>query len=294
MAIHVLSEICKLNHQTLEALQFIARRDVLSFNDDITEQKPKGLFTTHGSTGLSTRNLADSLDVGEVNFLNDFYVPLGKEMETERKDTSTPLPNFLEQLDAFLDPKPLGNNKTAGRKKVKNKRESCSRDEFMVVHDSSPKKDAKTKVDECRESKVKGQTLLSTELANILDVKGESATKTLDDQSIDDDISERGSYPSNSSSSGGSLADLSSLASDQPHFEKRTKTSRRRIRRKAREDRSEQYSSDENEGDLNEYEMELHSHRNLNRESSLSIEIANERIGKLNLRLLILTVFADG
>ncbi|XP_065063821.1 transmembrane protein 232-like [Rhopilema esculentum] len=281
MAIHVLAEICKLNHQTLEALQFIARRDVLSFNEENAEQKPKGLFTTHGSTGLSTRNLADSLDVGEMNFLSDFNV-LGKEMETERKETSTPVPNFLEQLDAFLDPKPLGNDKTIGRKKEKNKRESCSRDEFMVAHDSSARKDVKTKVDECRESKVKGQTLLSTELADIPDVKGENVTKTLDDQFIDDDISEQGSYPGNSSSSGGSLADLSSLASDQPHIEKRAKTSRRRIRRKAREDRSEQFSSDENEGDFHEYEAEQFSYRNrnLNRESSLSIEMANERIDR--------------
>ena len=233
-----MSEAAKINHKSLVAMQQIARRDILGIDDDSRkESTTKYGIPKQAPTDVSTHRLLDSLlfarnDLAvEWKNTSTFLSPskFSEEDQESRRRNLQFTSGSIEHLQEFLNPKPIG-------KWRRETGDEISRD--LPNEDAKPTNDNAyfTEAAE-RTNQIQGDCA-----ALATDVSAEDKRQSSVDVAshVGDDVS----------FSDGSLADLSSLASNEPQNEVVIQSSRRRLKKRNNVPDGEWHSSDESEAEM--------------------------------------------
>ena len=249
-----------MNHQTLVAMQRIARQDILRIDENDNEDQTSIKYQLT-SPVISTQLLSDSLHerTGYTNEYKEnseqFSVSKSRE-DTQNADdykgtasegSAVSSPGFLDRLKEFLDPKPM---LVAKRKHDYKDISYHSENTENAMQSENSGND---RLFHGKESHAEGKGNLERPMDSI-NVPGHHLWPTDNDgcTCVDEDKSDRELHSSITASiSDGSLADVSSLASDQPHSECKRRSSRRRMKKK-NDNQDEALSSDESEAEQEE------------------------------------------
>ena len=289
----MLSEAAKINHKTLLIMQQIARRDVLGISDDANEQKPtKYRLAEQFSPVDSTQMLSDSLLLTKNDITSEYMnesvqFAASKHSKDKNKfrtdeidgkkgeNSVTSTLGFVEQLREFLHPKPMGTSRwhseQAVLQRIGDEDSLAQTNDGETLHIVNKTANHSEKKDNLKRA--------------VDNVAGGHFGPNYNDEECDHLEANNSDCESRShcdpSFSDGSLADLSSLASNQPHTEVKMRTSRRRLK-KRNNGRDTGLSSDESEAELQENTLRKSRKRNaknVTRESSMSIGVENHKHG---------------
>eukprot|EP00112_Aurelia_sp_Birch-Aquarium-sp1_P014469 Seg3125.2 transcript_id=Seg3125.2/GoldUCD/mRNA.D3Y31 product="Transmembrane protein 232" protein_id=Seg3125.2/GoldUCD/D3Y31 len=117
LALHTLAEVAKIHHETLNVLQFIAKQEILGFEENFTTNQRKQRKTKKFVAGSSNQQ-RDIIGIGNISATKpqleeEHNTATNGRMPTmgRQRDSLDSVPSFLTDLDEFLDPKPIGSDK---------------------------------------------------------------------------------------------------------------------------------------------------------------------------------------
>ena len=322
-----------MHYETLHVLQFIAKQEILGFEENFTTNQQKQRTTKKSVTGSSKQrdNLNKSKEPVKLLHLNEenTSAPIGQiPTMGQRRASLDSVPSFMTDLDNFLDPQPIGSNDvlTEGNHlfEAELKADNFKQERYppVAVNTESPLATFEQETDNFKQERCSAVT---TRKGSSFEVKASNAGKQAEinvatTASINDrisqsqgkfeaiDQSEQGIETKESGSkqqfdfvgqseqgvdkenpgskqqtivsmttkiqavavedanvkpasedgesmslSGGSLADVSSLASNQPRDDLKTRSSKRKMRRRAKSNEigmSASSTTDESEDEL--------------------------------------------
>ena len=261
-----------MNHRTLFVMQQIARQDILKANEFEPEVEASIKYQL-GSQMISTQILSDSLQTtaekddglqgSDLKYRGD-----GDDaQETAIGDTLESSAGVFDRLMDFLEPKPmlvtryeLGQQEISKELKEGEQSIECKDDSDFKLIDRG---DGRTGRRADFREKLDG--ISDYDEGSCVDAVGSNRESPLSDIA---------------SLSDGSLADLSSLASDQPRHDYKTRSSRKRHKKKNNSEDAG-LSSDESVIEMEERKTRQSKNKNISqtRESSASLDYPNNTHG---------------
>ena len=355
-----------MHYETLNVLQFIAKQEILGFEENFTANQQKHRTTKLKPTGSSNQrdDLGKSKEPEKLLHMNEEHTtaPIGQMPTMGRRTASLDsVPSFMTDLDNFLDPKPIGSNEVlvegdhlfeAERKADNFKQEryspfaantesliaTCEQEtdnfkeercfpvtireessfelkssnageqpEINVaatesindrISQSQGKFDAIDQSEQGIETKnsgtkqrfdIIGQSEQRVDQGNLSSKQQTIGSVTTEVQALaveDTNVKVASEDAESLSLSGGSLADVSSLASNQPRDDLKTRSSKRKMRRRAKSNEMEMSASSTSDESEDELMMRLQKGEDdglefPKRESSVSLVFSEANLGRL-------------
>ena len=283
--LHVLCEVAKINHEVLRVIQQIAKYDILMVGTEATEEQAQNKRISK-SHEIAMQMVGDSLDAKSTGWNveykeADMKHPLSRCRMNKKqtgnvrpKDFATSSLGYLDRLNEFLDPQPMG----VARCEIGHESSSSPVEDeddyqketnlFLGIESQAEEKDNFMQLlDNKDESGSRLSPIDSTEGSLFLVGEGSHVGNVNHIEAMNSEVESRTSDIA--SLSDGILADLSSLASDEPHVEYKVRSSKRRLKKKSAS-HSNVLSSDESVAAIKEQELKRSSDDEYKRNSSVA------------------------